>query len=290
MERRPGEQRLKIDERQGREAHVYGHGLGPRRRHRAPDHLNDALSRYDEGPTRGQVHTLHQHHREAREGLRQQVPRIHEGGEGVRLAANGQGDGPDAAPFIPPVDEIPDRADEQGQHTKPIDGDSQGHGPQQHPARPGAGPTQGQEQQPAPQQQRRLEQGQERTQILLSAHEQGRRQKAGDPPRQAQEPGPPAKGHQVPHRPQQGRARRPARGDRRPAQGARQLQQEPVHGEVVQQEPFEADPHATSTTITVMSSRCPFCRATSIRSSASRSRGRAGAFLSSASRSLPKRS
>ena len=155
MERRPGEQRLKLDERQGRRAHIHGHGLGPRRRYRAPDHLDDASALHNEGPTGGQVHPLHQHHRQAREGLRQQVPRIHKGGEGVGLTAYGQGDGPDAAPLIPPMDQKPDGADGERQQAQAVDGGSEGHGAQQDPARPGAGPAQGQEQQPAPQQQGR---------------------------------------------------------------------------------------------------------------------------------------
>ena len=290
MERRPGEQRLEFDERQGRGAHVHGHGLAACHLHSAPDHLDDAPALHGKGQARGQLDPLHQHHGQAREGLRQQVPRIHEGGEGMGLPAHGQGYGPGAAPLVPPMDEIADGADEQGQYTRPIDGDSEGQRAQQHPARPGAGPAQGQEQQSASQQQGCGEQGQQGPQILLAADEQRRHQQAPDPPRQTQQPRPFAQGHQVPHRPQQGRTRRPAPGHRRPAQGPGQLQQEPVHGEVVQQEPLQADLHATSTTMIVMSSRCPFCRAASMRSSASRSRGRAASFLSSASSSLPKRS
>ena len=290
MERRPGEQRLKLNERQGRGAHVHGHGLAACHLHGAPDHLDDAPALHGKGQARGQVDPLHQHHGQAREGLRQQVPRIHEGGEGMGLPSHGQCDGPGAAPLIPPMDEISDRADEGWQQAQAIDSDSEGQRTQQHPARPGAGPAQGQEQQSASQQQRRSEQGQQGPQILLAADEQRRHQKAGDPPRKTQEPGPLAEGQEVPHRPQQGRTRRPGPRHRRPAQGSGQLQQEPVHGEVVQQEPLQADPHATSTTMIVMSSRCPFCRAASMRSSASRSRGRAASFLSSASSSLPKRS
>ena len=190
MERRPGEQRLKISERQGRSAHIHAHGFKSRDLHFATDHLNEALPLHGEGPPGRQVHPLHQHHRQARERLRQQIPRIHEGGEGVRLIPDRQGDGPDAASRVPPMDQIADGTDEQGQYAKPIDGDPEGHGPRQHPARPGTGLSQGQEQQSASHQQGCGEQGQERAQILLSADEQGRHQKAGDPPRGAQEPGP----------------------------------------------------------------------------------------------------
>ena len=73
MERRPGEQRLKIDERQGREADVHGHGIAVRRFHRAPDHLDGTSALHNERPTGRQVHPLHQHHGQARKGLRQQV-------------------------------------------------------------------------------------------------------------------------------------------------------------------------------------------------------------------------
>lgn len=290
MERRPGEQRLKIGKRQGRCAHKHGHGLPSLDLDRAPDHLYDPPPLHGQGPAGRQVYPLHQHHRQAREGLRQQVPRVHEGGEGVRLPVHGQRDGPGAAPLIPPVDEIPDRANAGDQQAEAVDGHPQGHRAEKHPARPGAGPAQGHEQQPASQQERRCEQGQQRPQILPAAEDQRRRQQAPDPSQRAKEPRPSAQSQQIPHRASQGRKRRPFRTDGHPAQGAGQLQQQPVHGEVVQQKPFQADPHATSTTMTVMSSRCPFCRAASMRSSASRSRDRVGPFLSSASRSFPKRS
>lgn len=291
MERRPGEQRLKIHQRQGRNAHVHGHGrLSRPRLHRAFDHLHDPLPRHRKGPSGGQLHPLHQHHRQAREGLRQQVPRVHESGEGMPFVAHRQHDRSQAPSLVSPLNEVADGADEGRQQAQAVDGRPQGHRAQEDAAGPGARPVQGEQEQSAAQQQGREEQGKEPAQILPAAQEQGRRQQARHPPRGAQEPGPPVQGHQVPESPQQGRERRPARGHGQAAQGPGQLQQQPVHGEVVQQKPLQGDPHATSTTMTVMSSRCPFRRAASIRSSAMRSRGAPAPFFSSSSSSRPRRS
>lgn len=290
MERRPGEQRLKIDEGQGRRPHEHGHGVLSRCFHRGPDHLHDAPALYAERQARGQVDPLRQHHGEAREGLRQQVPRVHEGGERMGLPAHRQLHGPSAAFLVPAMDQKPDGADEEGQQTEAVDRRPEGHGAREHAPCPGTPLAQGEEQQPAPQQQGRREQGQEGAQVLLSTDDQRRRQQAAYPARQAQELRPLAQSDQVPHRPQQRHGRRPSGTDGHPAQGPRQLQQQPVHGEVVQQKPFQADPHATSTTKTVMSSRWPRPLAAAMISSAMRSRGAEEPFFSSASRSFPNRS
>ena len=291
MERRRREQRLKIHQRQGRAPHVHGHGrLSRPRFHRGADHLHDPLPRHGQGPARGQLHPLHQHHRQARKGLRQQVARVHQGGKGGSRLAHLQGDGPGAAALVPPLDQIPDGPDEGRQQAQAVNGRPQGHGAKEHPAGPGPGPTQGQEQQPAAQEQGRGEQGQQGPKILPSTHQQGRDQQAGDPPQGAQEPGPFPQGQQVPEGPQQGREGRPARVHGHPAQGPRQPQQQPIHGEVVQQKPLQGDPHATSTTMTVMSSRWPLSRAAAMSSSAMRSRGAAAPRLSASSMSLPSRS
>ena len=291
MERRPGEQRLKIDERQGRTPHEHGHARLPRPRdHYGRDHLHDPLPRHWQRPPRGQLHPLHQHHRQTGEGLRQQVPRVHEGDEPVLLPAHRQGDGPGAAPLVPPVDQIPDGADQGRQQTQAVDRRPEGHGAQEHAARPGARSAQGEKQQPAPQQQGRQQQRQQGPQKRSAVQEQGRGQQAARPPRQAQQPGPPAEGQQVPRRPHEGREGRPPRRHRRPAQGGGQPDQQPVHGEVVQQKPFQGDPHATSTAKMVMSSRWPRHLASAITASAMRSRGAAQPLLRASSRSFPSRS
>ena len=290
MERRSGEQRLKIVERQGRRPHIHGHGFQSLHLHDAPYHLDDAPAFYRKRQARRQIHALRQHHGQAREGLRQQIPRVREGGEGVGPPARRQPDGQDPAFLVPAMDQKPDGPDQQGQQAQAVDRRPQGHGAEKHPAGPGARPPQRQQEQPAPQQERRREQGQDRAQKLLSADNQRGDQEASDPARQAQKLWPPAEGQQIPRRPQQRHGRRPPGADGHPAQGPRQLQQQPVHGEVVQQKPFQADPHATSTTKTVMSSRWPRPFAAAMSSSAMRSRGADEPFLSSASRSLPRRS
>ena len=263
MERRRRQQRLKINERQGRSTHVHGRRLSIRPRlHRGPDHLHHPLPRHRQGQPRRQIDPFRQHHGQARKGLRQQVPRIHEGGEGMSPAAHRQGDGAKTASFVAPADQIPDYVDEGWQQAQAVDRRPHGHRAQEHPAGPGARLPQSQQQQPASQQQRCGEQGQQRPEILPAAQHQRRQQ----------------------------RERRPAPGDGHPAQGSGQPQQQPVDGEVVQQKPFQGDPHATSTTMTVMSSRWPFPFAAMRRASAIRSRGWFDPFLSSASMSLPSRS
>ena len=191
MERRRRQQRLKIDERQGRPACVHGHRRPARPRfHRGPDHLHDPLPRYRQRPPGRQVDPLHQHHGQARKGLRQQVSRIHEGGEGMGFTAHRQGDGAGAAPLVPPVDQVTNGADEGRQQAEAVDSRPQGHRAQEHPAGPGPGSAQGKEQQSPAQQQRRGEQGEKGPEILLAAHEQRRHQQAGRPSRQAQQLGP----------------------------------------------------------------------------------------------------
>ena len=256
MERRGGQQRLKINERQGRTAHAHGHGRQVLSRlYRAPDHLDNALALQGQGPSRRQVHALHQHHRQTGQRLRQQIPRVNEGGEAVPVFAHRQAYLPQASPLVPPVDEIPDGANGPRQQAQAVDGDPEGHGAQEHPAGPGTVFAQGQQQQYAPQQQGRCEQREERPKVLLAAQEQGCPQQTPHPPQGTQQPRPPAQGHEVPQGPQQRRTRCPGRADRHPAQGFCQPDEEPVRSEVVQQKPFERDPHATSTTMTVMSSR-----------------------------------
>ena len=274
MERRSREQRLKIHQRQGCRSHVHGHGrlLRPRS-HRGPDHPDYPLSLHHQRPTRGQLYPLRQHHRQPGKGLRQQVARIHERVEGVGPVSHRQKDPSPAASLVPPMDQMPNAADRDRQQAQAVDGRPQGHGAEKHAADPWAGPPQGEKEQPAAQEQRRQKQGQEGTQILPAAQEQRRDQETGDPPRQAQQPRPPSQGGEVPQRPQEGRESHPARTRRRSAQGPRQLQQQTVHGEIVQQKPFQGDPHATSTTMTVMSSRCPLSLAAAISSSAMRSKG-----------------
>lgn len=273
MERRPGEQRLKLDEGQRRRAHVYGHGIEARYRHGSTDHLHDPLTLDGQGQARGQIHPLHQHHGEPGEGLRQQVPRVDESREGVAVSAHGQGDGPIAAALVAPADEPADGADGKRQQAQAVDKGPEGHGAQEYAPGPGAGPAQGQQEQPAPQQQRRGEQGQQRPPILLPAYQQGRDQQAAYPPRQAQEPGPLPEGKEVPERPQQRHRPRPPGPQGHAAQCPGEPQQQPIHGEVVQQKPFQTDPHATSTTSTVMSSCWPRRWAAAMSSSAMRSRG-----------------
>lgn len=289
MERRRREQRLKIPQGHGRRSHEHGRLLLSHR-HRGPDHLDDAPAFHGQRPPRGQFHPLHQHHGQAGEGLRQQVSRIHEGGEGVFFPPHGQGDGPAAAPLIPPLDQAPNGPDGGRQQAEAVDGDPEGQRPQQHAPGPGAGTAQGDQEQRAAQQERRKQERQEGAPILPSAQHQGRQQQAEDPARRAQEPGPSAQGSEVPRRPQKGRERRPAPPHGRAAQSSRQGDEQPVHGEVVQDEPLQGDPHATSTTSTVMSSRWPRSRAAAMSPSAMRSRGAAALRLSSSSRSLPSRS
>ena len=233
MERRRREQRLKIDERQRRSAHVHGHGPPPQF-HRGPDHLHDPLSRHRQRSPGGQPHALHQHHGQPGEGLRQQVPRIHEGVEGIPVPAHRQGDGPAAAPLVAPADQIPDGTDQRRQQAQPIEEGPEGHGAGQRTAGPMPDPPRGQQQQPAAQHQRRQEQGQEGSQILPTAEDKRRQQQAERPPRQAQQPRPLSQGGKVPQRSQQGGEGRLPRFHRQPAQGRRQLQQQPVHREVVQ--------------------------------------------------------
>ena len=239
MERRPGEQRLKFDERQRRLAHIHGHP-GPvlSQPHRGPHHLHHPLPRHLQGLSRGQLHPLHQDHRQARKGFRQQIPRVHQGGEGKGPAPHVQNDGSPAALLVPPMDQKPDGTNEGRQQAEAVDGRPQGHGAQEHPAGPGAGPAQGEEQQAAPQQQGRGEQRQQGSKILPAADEQRRDQQTAHPPRGAQEPRPSAQRRQIPARSQQGRERGAARAQRYAAQGPGQLQQEPVHREVVQQKPL----------------------------------------------------
>ncbi len=110
MERRSGEQRLKIDERHGRTAHIYGHSL-PSRLHRSSDHLYHPLLRHDQRAARRQVHALHQHHRQARERLRQQVPRVHKSGERHPFFSHDQNDPTHAILLISSVDKVSDSAD-----------------------------------------------------------------------------------------------------------------------------------------------------------------------------------
>ena len=291
MERRRRQQRLKINERQGRCPHVHRHRRPARLDlYGAFDHFDDPLSRHRQRPPGWQVDPLHQHHRQPRQWLRQQIPRVQEGGENMGFAAHRQGDSPPTAPFVPPVDQLPKGADAWRQQAKAVDRRPQGHRAQEHAAGPGACLPQSQQQQPASQQQRCGEQGQQRPHILPAAHQQRRGQETPDPPRQTQQPRPFPQGDEVPEGSRQGREGRPARPHRHAAQGPGQLQQQPVHGEVIQQKPFQGDPHATSMTMTVMSSRWPLSLAAARRDSAIRSRGWAEPFFSSASMSLPSRS
>ena len=272
MERRPGEQRLKLPQTQGRSPHEHGHGRAARLRlHRPRRHLDDPLPLHGQGPPRRQVDPLHQHHRQTGQGLRQKVPRVHEGGEAKRLFAHRQRDGAQAPPLVPPVDEIPDPPDQRRQQAQPVHRRPKGHRAKEHPAGPRL--THGQQQHPAPHEQRRGEEGQKRTQSLPPAHQQRRHQQTPHPSRQAQQPRPPAQRQRVPHRSQKRQEQGPPGLHPHPAQGPGQPQQQQIHPRVVQQKPLQGDPHATSTTMTVMSSRCPFSWAAAISDSAICSRG-----------------
>ena len=291
MDGRPGEQRLKRPQRQGRQPDIYGHRVLFRPRlDRPPHHLYDPLALNGEGQPRGQLDPLRQHHGQPRQGLRQQIPRIHECREGIGSVPHPQGGGPQAPPLIPPMDKMPNGADEDRQQTEAVDGRPQGHGAEKHTARPGACLVQGDEQQSAPQQKRCDEKGQKGAQILPAADDQRGRQQTPHPTGQAQKHRPLPQGRQVPQSPQQGRERRPFRGCPHAAQGPREPQQQPIHGEVVQQKPFQGDPHATSMTMTVMSSRWPLRFAAAMSDSAMRSKGASEPFFSSHSNSLPNRS
>ena len=152
MERRRREQRLKIDERQRRRPHVYRHRRPAQPRLYHPgDHLDDPLSRYGKGPARGQIDPLRQHHPEAGKGLRQQVPRIHEGGKDEALIAHREDDPPAAAAFIPPMDQIPYASPQGRQQAQAQDRRPEGQRAQKHPADAG-GAAQGENQHPTPQQ------------------------------------------------------------------------------------------------------------------------------------------
>jgi|GEM_PF-5053012 len=290
MQRRCGQQRVERSQLQGRRPHEHGDPLPIRPSlHGAGNHLDHPLPLQSQRPPRGQVQPLRQHHGQARQGLRQQIPRVHEGDQFHRFSAHRQGDPFEAASLKAPVHQIADAPDQQRQEAQPIYGRPQGHRAQVHPLhRSRAAP--GQQNHPAPQQQRGRRQGQKRPEVFPSAHEQRRHQQARRPPRQAQQPGAPAQGQRVPNRPQEREQRRPAGPDRHAAQGPGQLQQQKVHPHVVQQKPLQGDPHATSMTMTVMSSRCPLRRAASISDAAICSRGASWSRFSSVSSSFPKRS
>ena len=291
MDGRPGEQRLKRPQRQGRRTDIHRHRVPLRPRlDRAAHHLYDPLPLNGKGQPRGQLDPLRQHHGQARQRLRQQIPRIHESREGIGLFPHPQGDGPKAAPLIPPLDQMPNGANEGRQQAEAVDRRPQGHGAEEHAARPRARPIQCKKQQPAPQQKRRGKKGQQGAQIFPSADDQGRRQQTPHPAGRAQKHWPLSQGRQVPQGPRKGRERRPFWGRPHAAQGPGEPQQQPIHGEIVQQKPFQGNPHATSMTMTVISSRWPLRFAAAMSDSAMRSKGASEPFFSSHSSSFPNRS
>ena len=284
MDRRPGQQRLILPQIHGRPAHIHGDRLAPcRRPHPAPAHLHRPPAFHLQRPPRRQRHPRpHQHHRQAGQGLREQVPRVQERRELPDASPRLQPDPPNAAALEPAADKIPHAANEQGQQAQAVDSHPQGQGAQQRAA--------GEQEQGPAQDHRGHQQGKDRPQILPPPHQKGRGQQADHPAGQAQQPRKPAQGQGVPHRPQEGHKDRPPRLHLHAAQRPRQVQQEQVDGHVVQQKPLQGHLHATSTTMTVMSSRCPLRRAAAKRSSATCCKDAPWVRLSSSSSSLPSRS
>ena len=91
----------------------------------------------------------------------------------------------------------------------------------------------------------------------MRVQKQGRDQEAQYPPPKPEKLRKKPQGKGIPQCPQEADAPGAYGANLHAPQRPGEAEQQPIHHQVVQQKPFQADPHATSTTMTVMSSGRP---------------------------------